>query len=304
MNLLFISSNRLGDAIINIQVLNKFIRQFPNIKVTIVSGSLPMPLYDDYSNIFSRILLVKKKYSSHWINLYLKLRNQKFDYIIDFRSSPISYFLNSKNKNIFKMLKNKNIYNLIHDQFDTNLNYDYSIQIRESRLKSINDKNYACIAPFANWMPKEWPLTNFNKCCEFLLKLGISKIFVLGSKEDSKRFHLLNNNNDIRIINKCGSNHLLDDFALLKKSSIFIGNDSGMMHLSSIANTPSICLFGPTDENIYFPKLSEKSYLVRSAQSYRELTSHILNLNKYDKCLMNDISYDNVEMLMKKILNG
>ena len=304
MNLLFISSNRLGDAIINIQVLNKFIRQFPNIKVTIVSGSLPMPLYDDYSNIFSRILLVKKKYSSHWINLYLKLRNQKFDYIIDFRSSPISYFLNSKNKNIFKMLKNKNIYNLIHDQFDTNLNYDYSIQIRESRLKNINDKNYACIAPFANWMPKEWPLTNFNKCCEILLKLGISKIFVLGSKEDSKRFLLLNNNNDIRIINKCGSNHLLDDFALLKKSSIFIGNDSGMMHLSSIANTPSICLFGPTDDNIYFPKLSEKSYLVRSAQSYRELTSHILNLNKYDKCLMNDISYDNVEMLMKKILNG
>ena len=304
MNLLFISSNRLGDAIINIQVLNKFIRQFPNIKVTIVSGSLPMPLYDDYSNIFSRILLVKKKYSSHWINLYLKLRNQKFDYIIDFRSSPISYFLNSKNKNIFKMLKNKNIYNLIQHQFDTDLNYDYSIQIRESRLKNINDKNYACIAPFANWMPKEWPLINFNKCCEILLKLGISKIFVLGSKEDSKRFHLLNNNNDIRIINKCGSNHLLDDFALLKKSSIFIGNDSGMMHLSSIANTPSICLFGPTDDNIYFPKLSEKSYLVRSAQSYKELTSHILNLNKYDKCLMNDISYDNVEMLMKKILNG
>ena len=304
MNLLFISSNRLGDAIINIQVLNKFIRQFPNIKVTIVSGSLPMPLYDDYSNIFSRMLLVKKKYSSHWINLYLKLRNQKFDYIIDFRSSPISYFLNSKNKNIFKMLKNKNIYNLIHHQFDTDLNYDYSIQIRESRLKNINDKNYACIAPFANWMPKEWPLTNFNKCCEILLKLGISKIFVLGSKEDSKRFQPVNNNNDIRIINKCGSNHLLDDFALLKKSSIFIGNDSGMMHLSSIANTPSICLFGPTDDNIYFPKLSEKSHLVRSAQSYRELTSHILNLNKYDKCLMNDISYDNVEMLMKKILNG
>ena len=304
MNLLFISSNRLGDAVINIQVLNKFIRQFPNIKVTIVSGSLPMPLYDDYSNIFSRILLVKKKYSSHWISLYLKLRNQKFDHIIDFRSSPITYFLNSKNKNIFKMLKNKNIYNLIHYQFDTDLNYDYSIQIREIRLKNIKDKNYACIAPFANWMPKEWPLTNFSKCCKSLLELGISKIFVLGSKEDSKRFHLLNNNNDIRIINKCGSNHLLDDFALLKKSSIFIGNDSGMMHLSSIANTSSICLFGPTNDNIYFPKLAEKSYLVRSTQSYRDITSHILNLNKYDKCLMNEISYDNVEILMKKILNG
>ena len=100
MNLLFISSNRLGDAIINIQVLNKFIREFPNIKVTLVSGSLPMPLYDDYSNISSKILLTKKKFSTHWINLYLKVRNQKFDYIIDFRSSPISYFLNAKSKKI------------------------------------------------------------------------------------------------------------------------------------------------------------------------------------------------------------
>jgi ADP-heptose:LPS heptosyltransferase len=129
-------------------------------------------------------------------------------------------------------------------------------------------------------------------------------LYVLGSKDDSKRFHLLSNDNGFKIINKCGSNHLLDDFALLKKSSIFIGNDSGMMHLSSIANTPSICLFGPTDDNIYFPKLSDKSYLVRSTKTYRELTSHIVNLNKYDKCLMNEISYDNVNTIMKKILNG
>ena len=304
MNLLFISSNRLGDAIINIQVLNKFIRQFPNIKVTLVSGSLPMPLYEDYPNISSRISVVKKKFSSHWISLYFKLRNQRFDHIIDFRSSPISFFLNSKNKFIFKMIKNKNIYNQIHNQFNTDLDYDYSIKIQESRLKNIKDENYACIAPFANWMPKEWPITNFNKCCESLLELGISKIFILGSKEDSKRFHLFSNDNGFKIINKCGSNHLLDDFALLKKSSIFIGNDSGMMHLSSIANTPSICLFGPTDDNIYFPKLSDKSYLVRSTQTYRELTSHIVNLNKYDKCLMNEISYDNVNTIMKKILNG
>ena len=304
MNLLFISSNRLGDSIINIQVLNKFIRQFPDIKVTIVSGALPMALYEDYSNISSRILLVKEKFSSHWISLYFKLRNHKYDHIIDFRSSPISYFLNAKNKNRFKMLKNINIYNQIHNQFDTKLAYDYSIQIQESRLKNIKHENYACIAPFANWMPKEWPITNFNKCCDGLFELGISKIFVLGSKEDSERFHLLANGDDSKIINKCGSNHLLDDFALLKKSSIFIGNDSGMMHLSSIANTPSICLFGPTDDSIYFPKLSDNTYLMRSLKTYKELTSNISNLNNYDKCLMNEISYDNVKKLMIKILNA
>ena len=107
MNLLFISSNRLGDAIINIQVLNKFIRENPDIKVTLVSGGLPMPLYEDFSGISSRITLVKENFSTHWINLYFKLKNHKFDHVIDFRSSIISYFLNTKSKKIFKMKKMK-----------------------------------------------------------------------------------------------------------------------------------------------------------------------------------------------------
>ena len=50
MHLLFISSNRIGDSLINLQVLNKYIRKYKkNIEVTLVSGPLPMPIYDDYS---------------------------------------------------------------------------------------------------------------------------------------------------------------------------------------------------------------------------------------------------------------
>ena len=76
MNLLFISSNRLGDAIINIQVLNKFIRENPNIKVTIVSGALPMPLYEDYLDISSRVSFIKQNFNAHWIKLYLNLKKK------------------------------------------------------------------------------------------------------------------------------------------------------------------------------------------------------------------------------------
>ena len=55
MHLLFISSNRIGDSLINLQVLNKYIRKYKrNIEVTLVSGPLPMPIYDDYSMISRR----------------------------------------------------------------------------------------------------------------------------------------------------------------------------------------------------------------------------------------------------------
>ncbi len=303
MNLLFISSNRLGDAIINIQVLNKFIRENSDIKVTIVSGTLPMPLYQDYLNISSRISLIKDNFNIHWIKLYFNLKNEKFDYIIDFRSSLISFFLNTKSRKIFKMNKNQNIYEQIHKMFKTDIDRDFFIPVSDQRSKNSDHKNYACIAPFTNWMPKEWPINNYIKCCRVLLQQGISKIYILGAKDDSNRFNFLADKFGSKLINNCGKNHLLDDYVLLKNSSIFIGNDSGMMHLSAMANVPSICLFGPTNDKIYFPKLSSKSYLIRSKKSYFDLTSNISDLNSYDKSLMNDLSYDNVIDIIKSILN-
>ena len=87
MHLLFISSNRIGDSLINLQVLNKYIRKNKKeIEITLVSGELPLPIYDDYSMITNRIILKKEKYNLHWWKLYKKLSPLKFDEIIDFRS--------------------------------------------------------------------------------------------------------------------------------------------------------------------------------------------------------------------------
>ena len=62
MHLLFISSNRIGDSLINLQVLNKYIRKNKKeIEITLVSGELPLPIYDDYSMITNRIILKKEK---------------------------------------------------------------------------------------------------------------------------------------------------------------------------------------------------------------------------------------------------
>jgi ADP-heptose:LPS heptosyltransferase len=41
--------------------------------------------------------------------------------------------------------------------------------------------------------------------------------------------------------------------AVLQRSALFIGNDSGLMHLSAAAGAPTIGLFGPTDAATYGP---------------------------------------------------
>jgi ADP-heptose:LPS heptosyltransferase len=41
--------------------------------------------------------------------------------------------------------------------------------------------------------------------------------------------------------------------ALLSRCALFVGNDSGLMHLSAAAGAPTIGLFGPTPASEYAP---------------------------------------------------
>ncbi|MDC3173147.1 glycosyltransferase family 9 protein [Alphaproteobacteria bacterium] len=303
MHLLFISSNRIGDSLINLQVLNKYIRKNKkNIEVTLVSGSLPMPIYDDYTMISKRVILTKQKYNLHWFKLYKELSAFRYDEIVDFRSSFIGYFLRVKKRNIFRMKKSKNIYEQIHHKFDTDLKKDF--KILTDRVRNIfPNSNYACLAPFTNWAPKEWPTEQYVNIAKYLIDRGIDKIFILGSEEESSKFHHFESALGNNAINRCGKQHILNDYGLLQKSRLFIGNDSSMMHMAALSKTPTLGLFGPTNDNIYFPKIFDHCHLVRSTETFESLVSKTQNYT-LNNCLMNDVSYNQVIDKVNYILNA
>ena len=303
MHLLFISSNRIGDSLINLQVLNKYIRKNKkNIEVTLVSGSLPMPIYDDYTMISKRVILSKQKYNFHWFKLYKELSAFRYDEIVDFRYSLIGYFLRVKKRNIFNMKKSKNIYEQIHHKFDTDLKKDF--KILTDRVRNIfPNSNYACLAPFTNWAPKEWPTEQYVNIAKYLIDKGIDKIFILGSEEESSKFHHFESVLGNKVINRCGKQHILNDYGLLQKSRLFIGNDSSMMHMAALSKTPTLGLFGPTNDNIYFPEIFDHCHLVRSTESFESLVSKTKNYT-LNNCLMNDVSYNQVIDKVNYILNA
>ena len=303
MHLLFISSNRIGDSLINLQVLNKYIRKnTKNIEVTLVSGSLPMPIYDDYTMISKRVILTKQKYNLHWFKLYKELSAFRYDEIVDFRSSLIGYFLRVKKRNIFRMKKSKNIYEQIHHKFDTDLKKDFKILI--DRVRNIfPNSNYACLAPFTNWAPKEWPTEQYVNIAKYLIDRGIDKIFILGSEEESPKFHHFESVLGNKVINRCGKQHILNDYGLLQKSRLFIGNDSSMMHMAALSKTQTLGLFGPTNDNIYFPEIFDHCHLVRSTETFESIVSKTKNYT-LNNCLMNDVSYNQVIDKVNYILNA
>ena len=54
-------------------------------------------------------------------------------------------------------------------------------------------------------------------------------------------------------IGEPGQLDLLTTYACLKRVRLFIGNDSGAMHLAAAAGAPTLGLFGPSDDRLYGP---------------------------------------------------
>ena len=48
-------------------------------------------------------------------------------------------------------------------------------------------------------------------------------------------------------VNLCGATNLLEAAAWIKQATLFISNDSGLMHMAAALSKPQLAIFGPTD---------------------------------------------------------
>jgi ADP-heptose:LPS heptosyltransferase len=90
-----------------------------------------------------------------------------------------------------------------------------------------------------------------------------------------------------------GSVGLLEIYACLERAALYVGNDSGLMHLAAAAGIPTLGLFGPSREDLYAP-WGPLTAVVRPLLSYEEMfPSHVDDRNT--GTLMDALTVDQVE---------
>ncbi|HMO43925.1 MAG TPA: glycosyltransferase family 9 protein, partial [Phenylobacterium sp.] len=106
------------------------------------------------------------------------------------------------------------------------------------------------LAPAANWVGKTWPADRFAALARDLLDgpLAGAQLLLLGGREDAATVdQVAAALPGVDLFPVVGEPDLLDIYALLRGVRLFVGNDSGMMHLAAAAGCPTVALFGPTD---------------------------------------------------------
>ena len=264
MKLLFVTSTRLGDAIISTGILNQLIEDNPNLRITIACGPAAAPIFEKVPNLERVIVLDKMLLSLHWLRLWGLCIYSFWDLVIDLRNAPLTFLLFRKNrlgmgKSDKSRLFIENVSRVINlDQVASPKIWPGEVDIKLAEELIPSNVPVLAIGPTANWKAKTWRSEYFSELISRVTGsngiLENAHIAVFGrSDERPMALVLMEKIPAGRCIDLVGKISLLSVYACLSRCSLFVGNDSGLMHLAAASGVPTLGLFGPTQESLYAP---------------------------------------------------
>ena len=272
MKILFVTSNRLGDAVLSTGLLDYLSHRYPAARITVVCGPVAEGVFARMPNRARTIVLHKRSRGRHWLPLWADVVLHVWDLVVDIRASALSWLVPTRRRAIFRRVEGPKIAQLgaILGLSPPPLPVAWIAEADRQTVLTLlpMDRPIIVLAPTANWEPKVWPADRFAAAFEALatsLVPGATPV-VLGGPGPAERAMALPLLAKLpEAIDLVGSLSLPEVAAVLRQAALFIGNDSGLMHLSAAAGAPTIGLFGPTDAATYGPAgVRAKAVVARS----------------------------------------
>ncbi len=299
-------NHRLGNQLLISPLIQEINNQFPNSKIhLIVNGNLSNILFSKYQSVEKIINLPKKPFNNilKYIIESNKTRLIKYDIAISgcecSNSSKIFVKLSRAKIKIYNSGL-ENLYKPIHMGKDTIFNfktvlfpladlknYDYpklSIKLsNEEREKGkqlleklfSNNKKTICIFTFATGNKchsKEWWSEFYEKLKTEFNDFNILEILPM---ENVSQINFRSTN--------FYSKDLREIASIIENSIVFIGADSGMMHLSASTNTTTIGLFNITNPKVYEPYGGKNQSINTNIINTNEIVNKIRESTFYNK---------------------
>lgn len=109
-------------------------------------------------------------------------------------------------------------------------------------------------APGAAWAYRRWPVNRFIELGQWLQETYQAYILIIAGKgERGLGLHVERGLHSRQTINLTGKTTLREMASILKFCKLFVGNDSGPMHVATASGVPSVGLFGPGEYERFRP---------------------------------------------------
>ncbi len=291
---------------------------YPGAAVTIASGPLPAPLYRATPGLEALHTVVKtrSRTGGHWLALrQAVVKTGRFDLAVDLRGTLITYTLpvtrrivHRKSPVLRHKLEELRLLMGASAAIAPHLRLDGKAQTEAAAALGQGGGPILVLGPGSNFIGKQWPAERFAIVARRLASGGSpiagARVVILGAAEDraaAREIVESLGNDGIEAIDLTAKIDLLTCAAVLARATMFIGNDSGLMHMAAASGIATLGLFGPSNEKVYGPH-GPRARVARG-RAYEEIME-----GKYmpsiTYSLMTDLSVDMVEQAAYTLLNA
>ena len=307
----------MGDMVIYLPYIHAISKKNSTaVSLLVKKNSRADELLSDDKKINEIILLDRTKNVSGthdgvagFFNLIKLIKSKKFDKVYIF-SSSLRYFLLAKLTGIKNILqyplfrKKDNVVisakiftedvvgEIVSTQPILNINNDKILKAKD--IFKSSEKNI-CLGFSASGPTKRWDIKNYIKLCEELNKKFPCNFFLACGKKDKELVEFFLNS---KIGKKCFSFSELninETLPLIKNCDLYIGNDTGWLHISSALGLRCLGLFMDSPVMAYGKYSKNISIIIPDGETEESTTHDTLGKEK--------ISFDKVYAKTLKLLN-
>lgn len=330
-NTLFIRLRLLGDIIFTIPALQLFKQHHPGHRLYYVVEEDFKDIADLIPDIHHVLVVPRQMRLKDFMDFRKKVKQIGFSQVIDFHSGPKSALLTfitgiktrigyrTPNRNYaYTRLTPRNIYDFpTHSTFNQamlleHVNIDVKQNpenippyppllipdgsVSEQLRKQLSGDNRVVLHLGAGNRFRDWGQDNFSLLIEKLIRDRLS-IFLIGNTEtERKRGEILGSR--FPVTDFTGQLSIKETLYVIDRADIYIGFDSGPLHLASMTQTPIVAMYGPNIPEISGPWRKQNLTIIQTNLSCRPCSQRKC---VYDtiKCI-NDIEVDHVHEAVKK----
>ena len=132
---------------------------------------------------------------------------------------------------------------------------------KASKLANLEQANYISLSVGSKLFVKDWGEAKWTSFMTELAKVASDyKLLFIGSPDESERCEKLLNAWPRGGVNLCGLLTPRESAAALSMTKLFIGHDSGPMHLASSVGIPTVAIFASrSKKGVWFPFANEQN---------------------------------------------
>jgi heptosyltransferase III len=304
MDVLFVTATRIGDAVLSTGLLGHLLELQPQPRLTIAAGPVAAPLFEAVPGLERLLVVEKRRWALHWLPLYAAVGTRRWDLIVDLRGSAFAWIVRCGERRVVakgderehRVRQLGRVFGL--DPPPAPRLWIGAEHERRAALLVPGGAPVLAIGPAANWRGKQWRAERFAELARRLtgsdgLLPGARVAVLAAGHERVQATPLLQAIPRHRLIDLVGRVDLLTAAAAVRRCAMFIGNDTGLMHLAAAAGTATLGLFGPSPIEKYAP-WGARTAVVRTAQPPETMFGPGFNHLTTDT-LMDSLSVDMAE---------